>query len=187
MRVNVYDFDGTIYRGDSSADFCMRCFLRYPRAALSILASLPWFLGVMLRLVAITRAKERLYRFLRFVPDVDVEVAAFWRGHTSKLKAWYLAQKQPSDIIVSASPEFLLDPVAQTLGVRLIGSRVASDTGRYTGRNCSGAEKVERFGEAYPDLSIASFYSDRRIDAPLARLAEKSYLVRGERLEPFFD
>ena len=58
-------------------------------------------------------------------------------------------------------------------------------TGRYHGQNCHGAEKVRRFREAFNETPIAAFYSDSRSDAPLAMLAEKAYLVKGEERTPW--
>ena len=96
-------------------------------------------------------------------------------------RPWYLAQKQPDDLVVSASPEFLLAPACRRLGIRPpIASRVDARTGRYTGLNCKGAEKVSRFREQYPDAEIGQFYSDSRSDAPLAHLARRAFLVRGD-------
>ena len=88
---------------------------------------------------------------------------------------------QPDDLVVSASPEFLLAPACRRLGIRPpIASRVDARTGRYTGLNCKGAEKVSRFREQYPDAEIGQFYSDSRSDAPLAHLARRAFLVRGD-------
>ena len=101
------------------------------------------------------------------------------------MRAWYQAQRREDDVIVSASPEFLLAPIAAQLGARLIASRVDPFTGQYDGENCHGAEKVRRFqaefGAAQPD----AFYSDSLSDAPMARLATRAYLVRGERVLPW--
>ena len=37
MRIDVYDFDGTIYDGDSTVDFTRFCLRRHP----AVLAGLP--------------------------------------------------------------------------------------------------------------------------------------------------
>lgn len=118
------------------------------------------------------------------MPDADAWAEDFWRTHERRFRPWYLAQKQPDDLVVSASPEFLLAPACRRLGIRPpIASRVDARTGRYTGLNCKGAEKVSRFREQYPDAEIGQFYSDSRSDAPLAHLARRAFLV-GEILTP---
>ena len=114
------------------------------------------------------------------VPDADAWAEDFWRTHERRFRPWYLAQKQPDDLVVSASPEFLLAPACRRLGIRPpIASRVDARTGRYTGLNCKGAEKVSRFREQYPDAEIGQFYSDSRSDAPLAHLARRAFLRPG--------
>ena len=86
------------------------------------------------------------------------------------------------DLVISASPEFLLKPLEETLHITVIASRVSPIDGKTTGENCYHAEKVRRFREQYPDGTIEEFYSDSYSDEPLALLAEKAYIVDGETL-----
>lgn len=185
MKRRVYDFDKTIYAGDATAHFVRWCALRYPRVLLDLIASCPQFAAMGLGLVDKTRAKERFYGFLRFVPDVEGEVLAFWAAHAQGVKRWYLEQHEDSDLIISASPEFLLAPICRTLNVQLIASRVDPHSGKTAGLNCHGPEKAARLKSECPGTEIAAFYSDSRSDAPLAALAEAAYLVRGDRLLPW--
>ena len=182
---NIYDFDGTIYRGDSTVDFYRFCMKRYPRLFPDLLLVAPYYAGMGLGLVEKTRAKERFYRFLTFLPDVDALLAAFWDGHMAHIYPWYLARRHDTDVIVSASPAFLLEPACARLNVAVLGSRVDAYTGRTAGANCHGEEKVRRLYEAYPGCRVDRFYSDTRSDAPLARLAREAYLVRRGRVTPF--
>ena len=132
---NVYDFDNTIYRGDSSVDFFRHCAAKFPRAYLCAVAAAPWFAAMLLGLADKTRVKQRFYRYLRHVPDVREEVERFWLTHDKNLKDWYFAQKREDDLIISASPEFLLEPLMNRLGLALIASRVVPETGVYEGLN----------------------------------------------------
>ena len=184
-HVNVYDWDKTIFPEDSTAAFCFWCARRYPRVILhflSLLGCLPAFLSGRMEK---TRFKERLYGFLRYIPDIDAEVQAFWDANFDRIHQWYKAQTSPDDIVISASPEFFLSVPAERLGVRLLASRVDKHTGATTGENCWGAEKVTRLHEAYPDVTIRGFYSDSYSDDPLAQLADQAFLVRGEQLLPW--
>ena len=185
MLINVYDFDNTIYRGDSSYDFFRHCAAKYPRALLSAIAALPWFLGMLLGFARKTRVKERFYRYLRHVPEIAEEVERFWLTHDKNLKSWYFEQKREDDLIISASPVFLLEPLMKRLNLRLIASRVDADTGRYEGENCHGEEKARRMREVYPVAQIARFYSDSRNDTPLARLAREAFMVKGDERTAF--
>ena len=159
--------------------------MKYPRVYFSALASLPWLLLMQLKLADKTRAKQRFYRYLRLVPDVCEEVERFWLTHDQNLKNWYFEQKRADDLIISASPEFLLEPLMKQLGLTMIASRVEPQTGKYEGKNCHGEEKVRRMREVYPDTQIDNFYSDSRNDTPLARLARRAYMVKGDARTPF--
>lgn len=176
--MNVYDFDGTIYRGDSSWDFCLFCMKRDP----SLFRYLPTILRGAFRYltkkISKTVFKEHNFAFLQGVSDVDRAVADFWKTHRRKLYPWYPAQKQPSDVIISASPDFLLAPVCESLGVTLIASPVDKKSGRFHGENCHDEEKVRRFRAACPDAAVDAFYSDSLSDLPMARLAKRAYFIR---------
>ena len=184
-HVNVYDWDKTIFPVDSTAAFIRWCIRRYPLKMLRLLRVVPVLPGYFLGSVSKTRMKERLYDFLRAVPDIDAAVQAFWDEHFPRVNAWYLEQARPDDLIISASPEFLISVPAERLGLRLLASRVDKHTGKTTGENCHGKEKVARMREAYPELTIAKFYSDSYSDDPLAQLADEAYLVRGSELLPW--
>lgn len=185
--MKVYDFDGTIYDGDSTADFILFCLRRRP-ALLRFLPKQVW--GLLLYAAGIykkERMKEHLYTFFQGIEDIDGEVEAFWNVHLEKVKPWYLEQKQESDCIISASPEFLLEPVAQRLGFKLIASRVSSKTGLYEGLNCHGSEKVVRFEAVHGAAAVDAFYSDTASDTPMALRAAEAFRVRRHEVMPWND
>ena len=184
-KVNVYDFDKTILPYDSTEAFFRHCVRKYPRCLFAALRALPLLPGMPLRLTSKTRVKEVFYGFLALIPDIDREVELFWQEHLPDINGWYMAQRRPDDIVSSASPEFLLRPVAERLGSRLMASRVDRHSGWTLGVNNHGEEKVRRLRAEYPEVEIAEFYSDSLSDTPLARLAERAYIVKGQSLEPW--
>lgn len=184
-KINVYDFDKTILPYDSTEAFFRFCLRRHPRAVFPAMRALPHLALMPLRLTSKTRTKEVFYSFLGELPDVDAEVEAFWAENLGHINAWYLAQRRADDLVISASPEFLLRPVAERLGFRLIASRVDRRSGWTLGENCQGEEKVRRLREEYPEVEIAEFYSDSLSDTPLAKLAERAYIVKGKELRPW--
>ena len=181
--MNVYDFDKTIYDGDSTADFYLFALGRHK----SILTLAPSLFGAFMRVYVFKRGtktefKEKMYRFLRRC-DSERDVADFWETHINKIKPFYLAQQREDDVIISASPEFLLQPACDKLGIGcLMASRVDPHTGRYDGVNCHGEEKVRRFREVFGQSSIDKFYSDSYSDTPLALIAQRAYIVKGDEL-----
>ena len=184
--MDVYDFDGTLYPGDSTRDFFLWCARRYPRALLTLPRTGVAALGCYgLRVIDKTRLKGALYRFLRHVPDVESEVRQFWRVHEGRIAG--PCNPQPGDLVISASPEFLLRDMCAKRGLMLIASPVGPVTGCVIGTNCSNEEKVRRFREVYPDAEIDNFYSDSHNDDPLARIAKQAFFVnlRKNSLQPW--
>lgn len=182
--MNVYDFDKTIFCGDSTARFYRFClgrtpkmWRRLPRLALEALFVLP---------MDKTRFKQSMFGFLKDLDDPEKAVAEFWQRNRGRIKPFYLEKRRADDIIISASPEFLLRPILTELGVtRLLASPVDIHTGLYSGENCHGREKVRRLRETYGDVQIDEFYSDSHVDDPLAEIAKTAFRVKGDRILPW--
>lgn len=184
--MNIYDFDKTIYDGDSTAAFIKYCAKRYRKAYITIIPTLWAFFLYMLGIYTKTRFKEKMYGFLKYIPDIDCAVSDFWDKHEENILQYYKKQHRPDDIIISASPQFLLEEICKRIGVkRLIASRVDKHTGKYSGENCWGAEKVRRLIDEYATDSCTEFYSDSKSDAPLAEIADRAYIVRRNTLTPW--
>lgn len=185
--MNAYDFDKTIVPFDSTALFTRWCLARYRRARLRLPMLILPGLAMLLRLGSKERFKEALFRAVLTAPaDLRAEVDAFWQENLPRTNAWYLERRRPDDVVISASPDFLVRPALERLGVTaVIATRLDPSTGRIEGRNCHGAEKVARFCQEWGGASIEEFYSDSLSDSPMARLAKRAYLVKGETLVPW--
>lgn len=185
--MNVYDFDKTLFRGDSTRRFLVYLIGKQPR----LLAQVPGFLGNALlfglKLRKKQAFKERMFRaFFGHAQNIDQALSDFWQKNLSRIFSWYAQTQRPDDVVISASPEDLVRPACQALGiVHVMGSPVDLHTGRYLGPNCHGEEKVRRFREAFPGAQVDTFYSDSHSDDPMARIAKKAVLVRGEKLLPW--
>lgn len=177
--MNVYDFDDTIYDGDSTVDFYKFCLKKKP----SIIFSFPFItaIGFLIGFVPKLKFKEKFYKFLTRFNDIDALLDEFWTTHIKNVKQWYYDRQKEDDVIISASPEFLLEPAMKKLGINsMMASLVDKHTGKYTGENCHGEEKVLRYRKVYGDTEIAEFYSDSLSDTPLAEISEKAYVITGE-------
>ena len=182
--MNVYDFDNTIYRGDSTAGFVLYCWRMRPRSLLNLPRTAALGLLYALHILPKLAFKRNLYRMFTYIPDMEKVVASYADSHLDHIKKWYLQQQEPDDLIISASPLFLVSAFAERIGIRhVIASNVDIHTGAYDGANCHGEEKVARFRAFCPDGAISRFYSDSRSDLPLARLAAEAYLVHGDQLK----
>ena len=118
-------------------------------------------------------------RFICYLPDIDADLRLYWDEHESWVCPWYLKQQRPDDLVISASPEFVVKPMTDRLGIRLIATSMDKHTAKIDGLNCHGEEKVRRFYKEFPeDTVVENFYSDSLTDTPLAKLADKAYLIR---------
>lgn len=179
-NMNVYDFDKTIYDGDSTLDFYLFALKKKPELIkylpIQILGFLKYLFGISTKL----EFKEKFYYFLNGIDDTDNLVEVFWNEKQSRIKEWYLNSKKDSDLIISASPTFLLEPICKRVGIKhLIASEVNKKTGICEGENCYGEEKVLRLKKEFKDTIIKEFYSDSLSDAPLSLLADKRFIVSG--------
>ena len=180
--MNVYDFDNCIFRGDSTARFYLYCLARTPRMILRLPKLLWGALFVLKRNKQ--RFKQDMFAFLRDLKDPRESVRRFWDKNIRRIKPFYLQKKRGDDVIISASPEFLVRPAMARLGVEsVMASPVDEASGLYRGKNCHGEEKLRRYREAYGQEAIDEFYSDSHSDDPMARAALSAFLVKGNRLE----
>ena len=184
--MNVYDFDKTIYDGDSTIDFYLYCLKRYPYIILLLPKQMAGILRYKCRLIDKTRMKEEFFCFLHLINDIDENVEIFWNLKGEKIKEWYKTQKKKDDLIISASPEFLIKGCCKREKINyLLASRVDKITGKFTGSNCYGEEKVRRFKIEFAGKVIENFYSDSKSDQPMANIALKSWMVKREQIVPW--
>ena len=177
--INIYDFDGTIYDGDSTVDFYFFCLRKKPIILMYVPIILLYFVLPVFKIVSKTKMKEKFYLFLNRMSDIDSLIDEFWKDKYKNIKAYYLKKKHNNDVIISASPFFLLNPVCKKLSVKkLIASNVDKKTGKYDGLNCSGEEKVRRFNKVYKNVIVNEVYSDRFCDMPIFKLGKKAFLVK---------
>ena len=187
--MNVYDFDGTIYDGESSFDFFMYCLPKRP-------ALLPFLHKFCINLVKyklclIDRqqlkdiVEDNFHGLFKACPDYKELTEKFWDKNEKRIKAFYKKQQKDDDVIISASFDFLLEPICQRLGIKnLICSSGDTSTGKIT-RLCFRENKLSLFKEHFPHRRADNFYTDSLNDASFADFAEKSWLVKKNKIIPF--
>lgn len=190
MLIDVYDFDGTIYDGDSTADFALFCLRRHP----GVLLGMPRFICAAVKLalgrIGLTKFKSVLFGEMAKRFSLEAEAEVFWKQEKTraKLGKWYASTPRDLPIVIaSASPEFELQHAAKLLGVpRLIGTRCDAATGALIGLNCKGEEKLRRIGEAVGAFEIRAMYTDSvKADGPLLAVAREGYIVTHGVVAPF--
>ncbi len=190
MLIDVYDFDGTIYDGDSTVDLVFFCLRRHPVLAKHTPHMLAQLLRLALGKIGLTDFKTDLLGKISRVCSLEEEARLFWQQEKTlkKLGAWF--QKTPRDlpiVIASASPEFELQYAMPALGMdTLIGTRCDIHTGKLIGKNCKGEEKLRRIHELLGDYEIRAMYTDSiKSDGPLLRCAQEGYILKHGKISPF--
>ena len=184
--MNVFDFDKTIYNGNSIVQFYFWLLRRHPRLWPKFLKIFLWAAAYGLHLRSKKWYLEHCYSHILPSINTEQEAAEFWRTHGhKKIKPWYLKIKQPTDVISTASPEFFVSPIAKQLGVHLIGTQINPKTWCTLDKYNWGPHKVTYFHAKYGKAKIDHFYSDSRTDAPLAQIANQAFLVKGSKITPW--
>lgn len=180
--INVYDFDQTIYQGDCARDFFKYCLFHYPLKVSKVFPLMSVsFLRYKLNKIERYKLLESIYQYLLYldVDNFELLVNEFWDKHQHKVYNWYFKQKKVDDLIISASPSFLIGNICQRLNLNYIAASLDINSGKYVGDgSCYGKDKVRLFKKYYPEVEINEFYSDSYSDQPLALLAKKAFMVK---------
>ena len=185
--MNVYDFDNTIYDGESALDF----FFAYVRVKPNMMLLIPKVLRAMtlysMGKVTIEDAMKK------YAPDIKKYYCQydnwqqftvdFWDKRMDKIKPFYETIRKDDDLILSASPELTIKEICSRLGIRhYVCSVIDDDTGEVT-RLCMRQNKIKYFREFYPDAHIDNFYTDSiENDGFFAELAEHVFLVKKDKI-----
>lgn len=175
--MNVYDFDNTIYDGDSTIDFYLFCLRKKPYIIIYLFKQMFGMLLYIFKKIDKTKMKEMFFSFIKIIPTEEY-VSLFWNTNEEKIKEWYIEQKNIDDVVISASPKFLIEPICNRKGIsNVLASEVDPKNGKFISINCYGEEKLIRFSKAYDINSIDKFYTDSKSDLPLAKIAKSAYMV----------
>lgn len=181
--MRVYDFDKTIYNGDCSIDFFLYALCRKKSIIFRVPSICILYILCKLNLVTKKRFKEEFFSFLKCFKNNEVMADEFVNHNLCKIKNWYLLQQDKDDVIITASPEVVVQKFLDRMeGQKCIGTKVNIVSGTISGENCYGEEKVNRFNECFGNQYIDVFYTDSFSDAPMMELAQKSFLVKGDRI-----
>ena len=185
--MNVYDFDGTIYDGESSVEF-IRAYLKHD---LGILKFIPGIAKAMLKYQkgAITfddfmknYAAKITYFFAKNNVDLMPLVKDFWDRHEKQIKPFYAHVHREDDVIITASPEFMMYDICERIGVKHL---IATDFDIKTGevkKACFREGKIPCFREAFPDGVIDDFYTDSVNDEFLFPFAKRVFMVKKHKI-----
>lgn len=184
--MNIYDFDDTIYEGDSTIDFIKYSIKKHPIymikcITLTIIPTIKYLLGKG----SIEKVKSSLFSYMIKIEDKEKYVNNFCVMHIKKIKSWYKESQKESDIIISASLDFWLIPFCKMLNIKnLICTRMDKNY-KVIGKNCKGKEKIVRLNKEFPNINVNNAYSDSLSDIPMFNVANKGYIVNKDQLTEY--
>ncbi|MDR2526218.1 MAG: haloacid dehalogenase-like hydrolase [Oscillospiraceae bacterium] len=185
--MNVYDFDNTLYSGESGVDL----FFFYLKKRPSLVRFAPWVgVGILrykLHMIDMDTFTRRyawvVERFLSGIQNYAADAREFWDLHESGIRDFYKPLHREDDLVISASPEQSLREICGRMGIqRWIGTRINEETNALE-FICFRENKVKAFRAQYPGERIENFYTDSMNDKPLMDLAEHVFFLKKGKLE----
>ena len=184
-EIDIYDFDKTLVPFDSGSLFIFHCLVRYPWIIVFLPLIAVGFLLMMAGAISINAFKRFCFCFVPFIP-LEKAVKSFWDRHEKDVFQWF-KERERYAVVISASPDFLLEEIQKRLGFeKLICSRHGK-RGELLGENCRGEEKVRRLYEEFnkEDIEVIDVYSDSvKNDMPIFLLATRNryQIVKGRKI-----
>lgn len=184
--MNVYDFDNTIYKGESGVDLFIYFLKRDPK----LITALPWAISCITRYKATKMTLDEaldkyagvIEGYAAKIDDIEGNVSKFWDKNIKKIKPFYYEQRQDDDIIISACVDVVLEEICKRIGIKnYVGSAVDLEKRKLL-NFCYRENKVKVFKEKFPDAVIDNFYTDSYNDQPMIDLAKNAYLVKGDKI-----
>ena len=187
--MRVFDFDGTIYDGESLFDLYLYSARHDPKVFRFIAPVLRYAVKYKLGRATLEQMEYGVDRMAegyltelnrsRRVASVEQLVNDFWDRNYPRIKPWY--QPEPNDVILTASFDLTVGEACRRLGVRnLVASKVDMETMKVTYLNFN-TNKARRFRELYgPDAVVDEFYTDSKFDQPMIDMARRAFMVKGD-------
>ncbi len=185
--MRVFDFDNTIYDGESGFDIFLHFFKKDPKGVAKFVPKfIKGFVKYKRHLITIEEVKREyaapIKEYFKRIDNIQDEFEKFWDVNEKKIKPFYYKIKNEDDIIVSACPYCLLSVITNRLGVKnVISTELDAKTGEI-GEICYHDNKVKMFKKVYGDAEIDEFYTDSMSDKPLMDISKTVFLVDGEKL-----
>ena len=163
--IAIFDFDGTITKGDTFLPFLLYSFGIW-KTSFNIIRAFPYLLAFALNLVSNQYAKEKIIHLffkkfdiekLKLISEEFVEQKLdnhLRKNMISRLK-WHQSQDHIT-VLISASLNIYIEPWAKKYNFSFVESTLLEEnkniyTGKIKGNNCYGIEKVYRLEHIFDD------------------------------------
>ena len=185
--MKVFDFDNTIYNGESMVDFFhfvikkKEKFKKYEGLVDKLL-----FLYKH-NLLPMKLVKHYINKYSN---ELDVNVTndkikstidEFWKTHKDKIDKEMIKKISKDDVIMTASVDILIDPIKKELKTKNIYTSITDIENKDLKFICYSENKLKKFQEIYKDKFIDELYTDSYADKPLMSISKKVYMVNKEK------
>ena len=193
----VYDFDKTIYSGETGVDFSVFYLKKYPlKSILFLIAYFRYLVLYLLKIVNLAKVKEKYFKFLESHTKQEIQdlIDEFWESKKDEIYPWVKEELQKNKkeadfvIVTSASPLFLIEKFLISIGFDVVfGTKFVGDNqkrfvAQINGKNNKGEEKVKKLNRWAKknnyEYEIVKFYSDSLADKPLYDIAKQKFWIK---------
>lgn len=181
--MNVYDFDETLFYGDSEDRFFQFMFKK--KGYFFYKLNYKWNEFKLHRGWSTkTETRESEYKILEKinrVDNLDRLLEEYWDEVEQYMMPWYEKVKRPDDVIASGTPRFIMEPIVKRLGLtNLVATEMDRKTGKCTGKFAVAEAKLVNFELQFDCADIDNFYSDAYSDHFIADKAKKAWVIYGD-------
>lgn len=186
--MTVYDFDNTIYDGESGFDLFLYYFKKEPKEIARYVpkfgeAFVKYKMGKLSIDSVLSEYSYILKECCDHFENIEADIVDFWDEHEKKIKSFYAKIQKDDDVILSACPVIMLGEICDRIGIKhYIGSDIDITTGTIN-NICYRDNKIKMFRDVYGDIEIDEFYTDSVNDKPFMDISKDVYYVTGDRIE----
>lgn len=180
--MKVFDFDNTIYKGESTFDFALYVVKRKK----SLLRYLPAFLWLLFSYkvarMDVQTYQRKLEKYTKqFLANKDFIlecVKEFWEENIDRIYPHMLKMIHEDDVIITTCPDFLIDELRDIIPTNhILSTKIDLDQGKILFLNFH-ENKIKAYREYYKDRKIENFYTDSQNDRPLMAISQNVFLVK---------
>lgn len=184
--MQVFDFDNTLYRGESAVDLALYMIRNNKKIILYLPKIFVNLIKYKLCLVNKRKMTAAINDFMQNVlsgkDELMDSIKGFWDNNGFKLDKRMLDMIKKDDIIITAGPDFLINGIRDLLNTdHIISSKIDTDKMKVRYLNF-GANKVKGYISIYGDKRIDCFYTDSYNDKALMDISDKVFIVKKGRL-----
>ncbi len=191
-KIAIFDFDGTLTKGDSLFPFLKYCF-GIEKVLLGFCLLSPFLIAYVFKIVSNDYAKRKVIRYffknksISYIQSkaenfVERKISSMLRKNILNRLRWH-QQKGHKTILISASLDVYIKLIGQKYGFDLIeGTQLKVNdnfyTGEIEGNNCFGKEKLNRLNKIFKDSlqkSETYGYGDGKGDAHFLAICKYRY------------